>query len=129
MDELTRVTEKIPSDAVTDPALKPHRGRQVTLEVSTNRPKQQPLEFPAKLQKQQNVAVLKCQDNLEFLCEQSSGKFKLIVTSPPYNIGKSYEKPSSLDEYLDGQKQVIRECIRVLHPQGSILLASRQLHR
>ena len=120
MNELTRVTETIPSDAVTDPALKSHRRRQVTHEVSVNRPKQQPLEFSANLQKPQNVAVLKCQDNLEFLCEQPSGKFKLIVTSPPYNIGKSYEEPSSLDEYLDGQKQVIRECIRVLHPQGSI---------
>lgn len=67
-----------------------------------------------------NDVVLKCQDNLEFLREQPDEKFKLIVTSPPYNIGKSYEVQSSLEEYLANQQEVIRECIRVLHPQGSI---------
>lgn len=45
---------------------------------------------------------------------------KLIVTSPPYNIGKSYEKREKLDKYLDFQKKVIKECVRVLSPNGSI---------
>ena len=45
---------------------------------------------------------------------------KLIVTSPPYNLGKSYEQRSPLDDYLDGQSQVIAECVRLLHPTGSI---------
>ena len=52
--------------------------------------------------------------------EQPDEKFKLIVTSPPYNIGKSYETQSSLDDYLASQRQVIGECVRVLHPKGSI---------
>lgn len=67
-----------------------------------------------------NHVVLKCQDNIEFLREQPDEKFKLIVTSPPYNIGKSYEVQSSLEEYLANQREVIRDCFRVLHPQGSI---------
>ena len=67
-----------------------------------------------------NDVVLKCQDNLGFLSDFPSEKFKLIVTSPPYNIGKSYEVKSSLEQYLADQKEVIRECIRVLHPRGSI---------
>lgn len=67
-----------------------------------------------------NTAVLECKDNLAFLRAQPSETFKLIVTSPPYNIGKSYEARSSLDEYLAGQEAVIRDCVRVLHPQGSI---------
>lgn len=67
-----------------------------------------------------NVAVLECQDNLEFLRNQPNEKFKLVVTSPPYNIGKSYEARSSLDQYLADQATVIQECVRVLHPQGSI---------
>ena len=67
-----------------------------------------------------NNAVTECQDNLEFLRHQPSDKFKLIVTSPPYNIGKDYEARSSLDHYLAGQGRVIRECVRVLHPEGSI---------
>jgi adenine-specific DNA-methyltransferase len=71
-------------------------------------------------EKRCNVVLLECRDNLEFLREQPSEKFKLIVTSPPYNIGKSYEARSPLDHYLAGQKEVIRECIRVLHAKGSI---------
>jgi adenine-specific DNA-methyltransferase len=45
---------------------------------------------------------------------------KLIVTSPPYNIGKAYEKRDELDRYLEQQDRVISECVRLLHPQGSI---------
>ena len=44
------------------------------------------------------------------LREQPSDRFKLIVTSPPYNIGKSYESRSPLDRYLADQKEVIHEC-------------------
>ena len=48
------------------------------------------------------------------------GAFKLIVTSPPYNLGKSYEGKSELDVYLTMQERVIGECVRLLHDQGSI---------
>lgn len=44
----------------------------------------------------------------------------LVVTSPPYNIGKSYEKREKLDVYLDFQRKVIEESVRVLKPTGSI---------
>ncbi len=45
---------------------------------------------------------------------------KLVVTSPPYNIGKPYEKRLHLDDYLHQQEKIIKECVRVLHDQGSI---------
>jgi adenine-specific DNA-methyltransferase len=45
---------------------------------------------------------------------------RLVITSPPYNLGKSYEKRLSLKDYLDSQKKIIKECVRVLHNQGSI---------
>ncbi len=45
---------------------------------------------------------------------------KLVVTSPPYNLGKPYEKKLNMDEYLEQQQMVIKECVRVLDPQGSI---------
>lgn len=45
---------------------------------------------------------------------------QLIVTSPPYNIGKEYEKKLHLDLYLQQQAQVIAECVRALSPRGSI---------
>ena len=83
-------------------------------------PAQQPIEFPNDNEPRRNVAILKRQDNIEFLSSQPCNKFKLIVTSPPYNIGKSYEARSPLDSYLDKQRSVLAECVRVLHPAGSI---------
>ncbi len=60
------------------------------------------------------------QDNLEFMASLSDASMKLIVTSPPYNIGKSYERRTGISEYLAGQEDVIAECVRLLHPNGSI---------
>jgi adenine-specific DNA-methyltransferase len=48
------------------------------------------------------------------------GTVRLIVTSPPYNIGKSYEAKSTLEEYVQSQAQVISECVRLLRPDGSL---------
>lgn len=45
---------------------------------------------------------------------------KLIVTSPPYNIGKNYEKRTALANYLAEQARVIADCVRVLDEEGSI---------
>ena len=44
----------------------------------------------------------------------------LVVTSPPYNIGKPYETKTSLLAYTRGQGAVIKECVRLLRPGGSI---------
>jgi len=44
----------------------------------------------------------------------------LIITSPPYNIGKKYEKKTSLNEYYFRQEQIINECVRILADNGSI---------
>ncbi|MXZ55711.1 MAG: site-specific DNA-methyltransferase [Gammaproteobacteria bacterium] len=49
-----------------------------------------------------------------------SEQFKLIVTSPPYNLGKEYESKFTINEYLEKQQVVVSECVRLLHPQGSI---------
>ncbi|MBI4558789.1 MAG: site-specific DNA-methyltransferase [Candidatus Hydrogenedentes bacterium] len=44
----------------------------------------------------------------------------LVVTSPPYNVGKEYEKRLDLELYLRQQGNVIRECVRTLSDRGSI---------
>ena len=64
--------------------------------------------------------VLACEDNLEFMARIPDERLKLIVTSPPYNLGKDYESKTSLDDYLQSQARVISECVRILHPHGSI---------
>lgn len=45
---------------------------------------------------------------------------RLVVTSPPYNIGKPYERKLDLDTYVQQQKEIITECVRVLAEDGSI---------
>ena len=47
-------------------------------------------------------------------------RFHLIVTSPPYNIGKEYEKRTTLDEYLHEQKEVASLLTRHLSNKGSL---------
>ncbi len=46
--------------------------------------------------------------------------FDLVVTSPPYNIGKEYEKREGLDKYLEWQKRIIDEIVPRLKPNGSL---------
>ena len=59
-------------------------------------------------------------DCADFLLSIPDETIQLIVTSPPYNIGKEYEKKMKLEKYLAQQAKVIEECVRVLSPQGSI---------
>jgi len=44
----------------------------------------------------------------------------LIITSPPYNLGKDYEGRVSIEEYLHSQERVISQLIRILRDEGSI---------
>lgn len=42
----------------------------------------------------------------------------LMVTSPPYNVGKEYDRNLTLEEYREFLKRVWREVKRVLVPGG-----------
>ena len=57
---------------------------------------------------------------IDLLKQIPDGFVKLVVTSPPYNIGKAYERRKPIDTYVSSQAQVISECVRLLHPTGSI---------
>lgn len=46
--------------------------------------------------------------------------FDLVVTSPPYNIGKAYEKKVNLEDYIEWQKRIIRKIYIRLKDTGSI---------
>lgn len=59
-------------------------------------------------------------DNLNFMERLADESIDLIVTSPPYNIGKAYESRQALEDYVAAQERVIEECVRLLHPRGSI---------
>ena len=90
---------------------------EVALDDAAPHPSDRP-ELPAD----GGQPVMACEDNLSFMQRLIDERLqmKLIVTSPPYNLGKDYETKSSLDEYLANQAEVIKQCVRLLHPEGSI---------
>lgn len=59
-------------------------------------------------------------DNLSFMRSLKEESMNLIVTSPPYNLGKEYERKRSQDCYIEEQVATIAEAVRLLHPRGSI---------
>jgi len=59
-------------------------------------------------------------DRLDLLKMLPDRSVKLVVTSPPYNIGKEYEKRKDLDIYLSDQEATIKEAVRVLSDEGSL---------
>jgi adenine-specific DNA-methyltransferase len=59
-------------------------------------------------------------DCRELLRTIPTASVQLVVTSPPYNVGKEYEKNVTIDEYLKVQRIVINECVRVTRQGGSI---------
>lgn len=69
--------------------------------------------YPAK-------SEIYCGDALDYLKKFNPKKFDLIITSPPYNIGKSYEVKETIESYLSGQEVIIKELIKILSDKGSI---------
>jgi adenine-specific DNA-methyltransferase len=63
---------------------------------------------------------IECMDNLQYMRSLTDESMHLIVTSPPYNLGKSYEKKTSNELYIEHQSAAIAEAFRLLHPKGSI---------
>ena len=82
--------------------------------------RQQPnLTIVSRLQRDADAQIA-CQDNLKFMRKLDDESMHLIVTSPPYNLGKEYEEKRSLDIYVEEQMACIAEAVRLLHPRGSI---------
>jgi adenine-specific DNA-methyltransferase len=57
---------------------------------------------------------------LELLAAMPAASVQLVVTSPPYNMGKAYERRRPLDAWLAEQDEMIAACVRVLRPGGSL---------
>lgn len=55
---------------------------------------------------------IECQDNLHYMRSLPDESMHLIVTSPPYNLGKSYERKTSNELYIEQQSAAIAEAFR-----------------
>lgn len=68
----------------------------------------------------------KSSERMEELPDRS---IHLAVTSPPYNVGKLYDKEMSFDEYRSFLSSVWKEVYRVLVPCGRICINIANLGR
>ncbi|RJP55544.1 MAG: site-specific DNA-methyltransferase [Anaerolineaceae bacterium] len=76
-------------------------------------------------------------ERLDFIVHASSESMKdlpdasvhLMVTSPPYNVGKDYDEDLSLEEFLGFLKRVWAETYRVLVPGGRACINVANLGR
>lgn len=59
-------------------------------------------------------------DSLEYLKTLPSGSADLVVSSPPYNIGRGKERRKALEDYLHYQEELLGQCHRILKLTGSL---------
>ncbi|MEK4360845.1 site-specific DNA-methyltransferase [Paenibacillus sp. FSL M7-1455] len=64
------------------------------------------------------IYQMDCRDGMKLI---PNGSVDLVVTSPPYNIGKEYEKKQPLEAYVYWMMQIIDECVRLISDNGSIV--------
>ncbi|MEH1927313.1 DNA-methyltransferase [Nostoc sp.] len=60
------------------------------------------------------------EDSLQLLSNLPDECVDLVVSSPPYNLGKEYESRQALEIYLKEQTAVLLECSRILKNTGSL---------
>jgi len=65
----------------------------------------------------------------ESMTELPDNSVHLMVTSPPYNVGKEYDENLSLEEYRELLKRVFKETYRVLVPGGRACINVANLGR
>jgi len=66
---------------------------------------------------QENINKVFCKSS-EQMNELPDNSVHLMVTSPPYNVGKDYDKNLSMNEYRELLTKVFKETYRVLVPGG-----------
>jgi adenine-specific DNA-methyltransferase len=59
-------------------------------------------------------------DVADFVKQIPDESMTLIITSPPYNLGKIYEDRTTISNYLEAQSGLIAELFRTLKQNGSI---------
>ncbi|MBI5306291.1 site-specific DNA-methyltransferase, partial [Candidatus Wolfebacteria bacterium] len=76
----------------------------------------------------QNINKVFCKSS-EAMTELPNNSVHLMVTSPPYNVGKMYDENLSLKEYRELLKRVFKETYRVLVPGGRACINIANLGR
>lgn len=75
------------------------------------------------------VACEAFEHSAESMGELPDDSIALVVTSPPYHVGKDYDSDQSFEEYLRLLERVFTECYRVLQPGGRAVVNVANLGR
>ncbi len=78
---------------------------------------------------QPDVANEVFEHSSEQMTELPDDSIALMVTSPPYHVGKDYDSNTTFDEYLTLLERVFRETYRVLQPGGRAVVNVANLGR
>jgi adenine-specific DNA-methyltransferase len=73
-----------------------------------------------RLRTSQPTTVLFHGDCLSLLAAMPNESVALTVSSPPYCMGKEYERDQTVEDFVSYQKKVLPEIVRVTKPGGSI---------
>lgn len=91
-------------------------------------PKEKKVEYKENLIDPQFIDNIFCKSS-EQMTELPDNSIHLMVTSPPYNVGKDYDEDFTLKEYLKFLKTVWKEVHRVLVPGGRVCINIANLGR
>jgi modification methylase len=82
-----------------------------------------------RLPSQEAVTSALYAHSAESMTELPDDCVSLMVTSPPYHVGKEYDSDLSFDEYLELLRTVLKETYRVLEPGGRAVVNVANLGR
>jgi site-specific DNA-methyltransferase (adenine-specific) len=91
-------------------------------------PKEQKVKYVENAIPEQFLDKIFCKSS-EMMEELPDNSVHLMVTSPPYNVGKEYDEDFTLDEYLGFLKRIWKEVYRVLVPGGRACINIANLGR
>lgn len=93
-----------------------------------NQPKDRKIPYVENPITPENLDRIFCSSS-EDMSELPNNSIHLMVTSPPYNVGKEYDEDLTLGEYLEFLKRVWAEVYRVLVPGGRACINVANLGR
>jgi site-specific DNA-methyltransferase (adenine-specific) len=91
-------------------------------------PKEEHIEYMENLLPPEKLNHIFCKSS-ENMSDLPDSSIHLMVTSPPYNVGKEYDENLSLNEYRDFLKKVWAEVKRILVPGGRVCINIANLGR
>ena len=93
-----------------------------------DQPQEQAVEYIENLLPPESLDQVFCA-SAEEMSHLPDSSIHLMVTSPPYNVGKTYDEDLSLDEYLAFLRRIWGEVRRVLTPGGRACINIANLGR